>query len=93
MHQGIPRPQVKVFTYAGRSVGSIGTVFKAAVKGAGLDDFTCHDPRHSAINNWRLQGHDYFRIMAATGHKTMTVFKRYHQVSKEEPKALVGEKT
>jgi DNA-binding transcriptional regulator YiaG len=22
------------------------------------------------------EGHDYFRIMAATGHKTMSVFKR-----------------
>lgn len=73
--------------------GSIRTAFTAAVKGAGLADFTFHDLRHMAINNWRLQGHDYFRIMAATGHKTMTVFKRYHQVSKEELQALVGEKT
>ena len=39
-----------------------------------------------------MQGHDHFRIMAATGHKTMTVFKRYNTVSKEELKALVGEK-
>lgn len=23
------------------------------------------------IHNWRLQGHDYFRIMAATGPKTL----------------------
>jgi len=30
--------------------------------------------------------------MAATGHKTMLVFKRYDTVSKEEFKALVGEK-
>jgi|GEM_PF-4765498 len=29
--------------------------------------------------------------MAATGHKTLSVFKRYHTVSKEELKALVGE--
>ncbi|MFA5111683.1 MAG: hypothetical protein WC443_09775 [Desulfobaccales bacterium] len=47
--------------------------------------------RHTAINNWRLQGHDYFRIMAATGHKTLNVFKRYNTVSKDELKALVGE--
>jgi hypothetical protein len=44
---------------------------------------------HTAINNWRLQGNDYFRIMAASGHKTMHVFKRYNTVSKEELKALV----
>jgi len=48
--------------------------------------------RHTAINNWRLQGHDYFRIMAASGHQTMNVFTRYHTVKKEELKALAGEK-
>ena len=50
-----------------------------------------HDLRHTAINNWRLQGHDYFRIMAATGHKTLNVIKHYNTVSKKELKVLVGE--
>jgi integrase len=85
-------PAVKVFTYAGRQIGAIKRGFTTACKGAGIVDFTFHDLRHTAINNWRLQGHDYFRIMAATGHKTMTVFKRYNTVSREELRALVGEK-
>lgn len=59
--------------------------------GEGIEDFTFHDLRHTAINNWRLQGHDYYRIMAASGHKTMHVFKRYNTVSKDELKSLVGE--
>ncbi len=42
------------------------------------------------MNNRRLEGHDYFRIMAATGHETMSVFKRYSTVSRDEFKALVG---
>jgi integrase len=83
---------VKVFTYEGRQIGAIKTAFKAACKRAGIEDFCFHDLRHSAINNWRLQGHDYFRIMAATGHKTMIVFKRYNTVSREELRALVQEK-
>ncbi len=58
-----------------------------------MEDFAFHDLRHTAITTWRLQSHDYFRIMAATGHKTMSVFKRYNPVSKEELRALVGEKT
>ncbi len=58
---------------------------------AGLDGFNVHDVRHTFINNRRLEGHDYFRIMAATGHKTMSVFKRYNTVNREELKALVGD--
>jgi integrase len=50
--------------------------FTTACKRAGIEDFTFHDLRHAAINNWRRQGHDYFRIMAASGRKTMNVFKR-----------------
>jgi hypothetical protein len=57
-----------------------------------MADFSSHHLKHAKIKNWRLQGHDYFRIMAATGHKTMTVFKRYNTVSQEELRALVGEK-
>jgi len=94
MFQAMTRglPGVPVFTYCGRQVGAIKTAFKKACKLAKIEDFKFHDLRHTAINNWRLQGHDYFRIMAATGHKTMNVFKRYNTVSKEELRSLVGEK-
>jgi integrase len=94
LFKAMPRglPAVKVFTYAGRQIGAIKTAFKPACKRARIEDFSFHDLRHTAINNCRLQGHDYFRIMAATGHKTMTVFKRYNTVSKEALKAPVGEK-
>jgi hypothetical protein len=36
-----------------------------------------------------MQDLDYFRIMAASGHKTMSVFKRHNTVSQDELKALV----
>ena len=58
--------------------------FKAACTKAGLTDFTFHDLRHCAINNLRLAGNDYFKIMAMSGHKTMNVFKRYNLVTEEE---------
>lgn len=94
MFQAMPRglPGVRVFTYKGRSVGSIKRAFETAVRKAEIEDFTFHDLRHTAINNWRLQGHDYFRIMSASGHKGIHVFKRYNTVSKEELKSLVGGK-
>ncbi|MGQ9688333.1 MAG: tyrosine-type recombinase/integrase [Desulfobaccales bacterium] len=93
MLRTMPRglPLSPVFTYQGRSMAEIKRSFTTACKRAGIEDFTFHDLRHTAINNWRLKGHDYFRIMAATGHKTLSVFKRYNTVSKEELKVLAGE--
>jgi integrase len=69
-------PGVKVFIYDGKSVSSIKWSFATACRKAGIEEFTFHDLRHTAVNNWRLQGHDYFRIMKATGHKTLSVFRR-----------------
>ena len=93
MFKAMPRglPMTPVFTYKGRSMAEMHRSFVTACRNAGIGDFTFHDLRHTAINNWRLQGHDYFRIMAASGHKTMSVFKRYNTVNKEELRALVGE--
>jgi integrase len=79
-------------TNEGRQIGAIKTAFKSACKRAGIEGFCFHDLRHTAINNWRLAGHDYFKIMAATGHKAMIVFKRYNTVSRDELRALVQEK-
>ncbi len=78
-----------VFTLNGKPIGDIRNSFRAACKRAGIENFTFHDLRHTAINNWRLQGHDFFRIMAVSGHKTMSVFKRYNTVSEDELKTLV----
>jgi len=93
MLKAMPRglPGVRVFAYEGQSATSIKRAFTMAGKKVGLEDLTFHDLRHMAINNWRLQGHDYLRIMAASGHKTMSVFKQYNPVSKEELQALAGE--
>ena len=91
MLKAMPRglPNTPVFTYQGRTVGEIKRSFSTACKAAGIEDFTFHDLRHTAINNWRQAGHDYFRIMAVSGHKTMSVFKRYNTVDRAEIKKLV----
>jgi integrase len=79
-----------VFQYQGGGRSEMKKSFATACKRAGIENFTFRHLRHTAINNWRLQGHDYFKTMVASGHQTMSVFKRYNTVSKEELKALVG---
>jgi integrase len=63
--------------------------FKKVVEEAKIEDFTFHDFRHTCITNWRRQGHDYFKIMKASGHKTLAVFKRYNTVDEDELRSLV----
>ena len=80
-----------VFTRDGEPINGLGSfkkTFRKTCQKAGIENFRFHDLRHVAINNWRKAGHDYFKIMKATGHKTMAVFKRYNTVDEEELKSL-----
>jgi integrase len=74
----------RVFLRNGKPFEEIKRSFGTAWRKAELEDFTFHDLRHCALNNLRLAGNDYFRIMAVSGHKTMSVFKRYNLVTEEE---------
>jgi integrase len=80
-----------VFHRNGKPLGSnnLRWVHEVVCEKAEIEDFTFHDFRHTCINRWRREGHDYFKIMAASGHKTMSVFKRYNMVCEEELKTLV----
>ncbi len=80
----------RVFTMDGKPINEINHSFATACKKAKIEKFTFHDLRHTCINNWRLQGNDYFRIMAASGHRTMNVFKRYNTVTQDELKKLIS---
>lgn len=74
----------RVFLRRGKHFDDIKHSFRAACMRAGIENFTFHDLRHCAINNLRQAGNDYFKIMAMSGHKTMSVFKRYNMVTEEE---------
>jgi integrase len=82
----IPRPlhTDRVFLRYGKPFDDFKKAFQTACKRAGLEDFTFHDLRHCALNNLRLAGNDFFKIMAISGHKTMSVFKRYNLVTEDE---------
>jgi integrase len=73
-----------VFTYAGKGIGSGRRAFETACREVGLTDTVFHDLRHTFATNMRRAGVDYFRIMAVTGHKTMSAFKRYHTIDHQD---------
>jgi integrase len=68
---------------------SITHAFERACRKAGVTDATFHDLRHTFVTNARRSGIDYFRIMAITGHKTMTVFKRYNTIDQQDLQAAI----
>ena len=80
-----------VFHRDGKSITphDVRVAHEAVCKEAGISGFVVHDFRHTAINNWRKEGHDYFKIMAVSGHKTISVFKRYNMVDEAELKTLI----
>jgi integrase len=80
---------VPVFTRKGKPVtgSTLRVGFEIACKRAGIEDFTFHDLRHCFTTNMRRAGVHDLVIMAITGHKTISMFRRYNSVSREELKA------
>lgn len=74
----------RVFLLNGEPFDEFKRSFNTACQKAGIKDFTFHDLRHCALNNLRRSGNDYFKIMALSGHKTMSCFKRYNLVTEDE---------
>ena len=78
----------RVFLSKGKPVNNFAGNYKLqwsrAVQETELGDFTFHDLRHCAINNLRITGNDHFTIMAISGHRTTSVFRRYNVVTEEE---------
>ena len=74
----------RVFLFDGKPFNEFRRSWKTALKNAGIKDFVFHDLRHCALNNLRRSGNDFFQIMALSGHKTISVFKRYNLVTEEE---------
>lgn len=74
----------RVFLRNGQPFEDMKHSFQSACERAKIESFTFHDLRHCALNNLRKAGNDFFQIMALSGHKTISVFKRYNLVTEEE---------
>jgi integrase len=73
-----------VFTRKGDPIVSMHKAFKAACKDAGVGYFTPHDLRRSAIRQMRRKGISETVAMKLSGHKTMSVFRRYDITSTDD---------
>jgi len=73
-----------VFLYNGRSVGSVKSAFKTALKEAEMENFRFHDLRHRVSTNRRRPGVDTVTAMKIVGHKSERMYKRYNNVNDED---------
>jgi len=73
-----------VFNYRGKSISYFKRAWKSALRRAGIEDLRFHDLRHAFVTRMRRASvHDHV-IMAITGHKTRSVFRRYDTVDTED---------
>jgi integrase len=64
--------------------------FTTACQRAELEDFTFHDLRHTFNANAYRAGVPIPTIMNITGHKSVTMFRRYTTISPEDLKEAPG---
>jgi len=60
---------------------TLDAAFKRAVKRAGLIDFHFHDLRHTAITAMAAKLPNLIELSAVTGHKSLSMLKRYYHPS------------
>ncbi len=82
-----------VVSRGGNQIGKFYKGFAGAVERAGVSNFHFHDLRHRAITRWVSEGKQVNAIMAASGHKTFSAFKRYANLRKCDIFTLVGHKS
>lgn len=63
---------------------TLDTAFKRGVKRAGLTDFHFHDLRHTAITAMAEKLPNLIELSAVTGHKSLSMLKRYYHPSAED---------
>lgn len=65
--------------------------FRTACKNAGIEDFRWHDLRHEATSRLFERGvFDSMEVASITGHKTLTMLKRYTHLKAEDLARKLG---
>lgn len=69
---------------------TLDAAFKRAVKRAGLENFHFHDLRHTAITAIAEKLPNLIELSAVTGHKSLSMLKRYYHPSVEDLARKLG---
>lgn len=70
----LPKKHETVFT---TKPDSVSQAFNRACKRVGIEDLRFHDLRHEATSRFFEKGLNTMEVSAITGHKTLTMLKRY----------------
>lgn len=68
----------------------VAAYFMRATKRAGIQDFHFHDLRHTAITNMMSKVSNLIELSAISGHKTLSMLKRYTHINAEEIAKKLG---
>ncbi len=86
--QSLPRNlDGRVFPIEAQTVAA---AFMRAVKRAGVKDFHFHDLRHTAITNLAGKLSNVIELSAVSGHKTLSMLKRYTHLKAEDLAKKLG---
>lgn len=86
--QSLPRNiDGRVFPIEAQTVAA---AFMKAVKRAGVEDFHFHDLRHTAITNLAGKLSNVIELSAVSGHKTLSMLKRYTHLKAEDLAMKLG---
>lgn len=80
-----------VFAFQGKqNIKDVKSSFNAAVKRAGIEDFTFHDLRHTFSSHFVMRGGSLKALQEILGHTTMTMTMKYAHLAQEHKKEAIN---
>ena len=79
-----------IFTKKGKRIKNINAAFNAAVRRAGIDDFTFRDLRHTFASHLAMNGRPLNEIQELMGHENIQMTMRYAHLGPEQKKDAVN---
>jgi integrase len=79
-----------VFLCDGKGIEDVKSSFSAALKRAGIDDFTFHDLRHTFSSHFVMRGGDLKALQEILGHTTLTMTMKYAHLAQGHKKEAIN---